>query len=456
MLYRFESQYLIDWLVRSDRKPLLIKGARQVGKSTIVKQFAKKSNLTLVELDFEQNPGYAALFTSKDPETILTLLSAHFNQQIEINSSLLFLDEIQKTPEVISCLRYFYEKMPSLPIIAAGSLLDLALQHINFSIPVGRVEYMYLGPMNFENFLLATKQKPLYDFLQQYEPTQTIPEPLHNSLLNSVKNYFIVGGMPQAVANYANNHDFIALNRLHNSLLTGFKEDFSKYASKSEQERMRLLFNKIPIMLGKKFIYSQIDREEKSTTIKTALDNLSLARIINVVYHTNANGLPLGSEVNSKKFKTFFLDIGLVTTALDLNILTFNDVEDLSLINSGQIAEQFVAQELLQLRELYQQPNLYYWIREAKSSSAEVDFIIGFNGKVIPVEVKAGMAGKLRSLHYFLNEKNSAFAIRFSNNPISSINSTVQIGSESLSYQLLSVPFYLIGQLRRLLHYYAL
>jgi predicted AAA+ superfamily ATPase len=453
ILHRTELDYLSNWLHRKDRKPLIIRGARQVGKSTLARLLAQKESKQLIEIDFEKNPEYAELFSSQEPETIINLLSVQLNKHISPSKSLLFLDEIQRTPELLKTLRYFYEKMPELAVISAGSLLDLTLKNINFSIPVGRIEYLYLGPLTFEAFLIATQNSKACEFLINYELNQEIPQAIHNKLLESVKNYFIVGGLPEAVAKYSDCKDFIEIERFKKSLITSYQEDFAKYASIAEQNRMRLIFQKIPRMLGEKFKYSHIDPEQKSSQIKTALEHLALARLINIIYHSAANGLPLDAEINEKHFKTYFLDIGLASSALDLNVLHFNNISDYSLVNSGKIAEQFIAQELLQLRKPYEQPNLHYWLREQKSSAAEVDFIIPFNGKIIPIEVKAGQSGSLKSLHYFLNEKKLNLAVRFCNQLPSLHNSTVQVANNSLSYQLLTLPFYLVGQLKRLLYF---
>ncbi len=451
MLYRLELEYLRQWLFREDRKPLLIRGARQVGKSTLIRLLVAQEGLDLIEIDFEQVPEYAQLFISQEPKTILHLLSVRLNRSIDITKTVLFLDEIQKTPQLLASLRYFYEKMPALPVIAAGSLLDFALKEINFSMPVGRIEYMYINPMNFEAFLLALQKKQLIDFLKQYQLGSDIPVTIHNALLEHIKTYFIIGGMPEVIATYVKHENFIDSARIQKSLIVGYQEDFAKYATKLEQHRMQLIFHKIPRILGEKFKHSRIDPEQRSTNIKQALEQLNLARIINIVYHTDANGLPLGAEINEKHFKTYFLDVGLVSAALDLTVLDFNNITDFTWVNSGKIAEQFVAQELLQCRAFYEDPRLYYWLREQKSASAEVDFVIPFRGRVLPVEVKAHASGSLKSLHYFLQEKGLTRGIRFCNQQPSVFTATVHVQAKDLMLQLLTVPFYLIGQLPRLL-----
>lgn len=449
--HRREIDYLTQWLDRTDRKPIIIRGARQVGKSTLVRLCAEKCKKKLIEIDFEKDPEYVEIFKSQDPKTILMMLGALLNQDIQASSIILFLDEIQKTPEILQTLRYFYENMPELPVIAAGSLLDFALQDLHFSMPVGRVEYLYLGPLNFEDFLNAMGKLQLLNFIRNYTIDQTIPAPIHKALLTAVKTYFIVGGLPQAVAHYTQNSNFNDIERIKKSLLISYQEDFAKYASIAEQNRLRLIFNKIPRMLGEKFKYSHIDPEQKSTVIKSALNQLHLARLIHLVYHTDANGLPLGAEINEKNFKTYFLDVGLVVSGLDLTVLSFEDDIDFSLVNSGKIAEQFVAQELLQLRELYESPVLYYWMREQKSANAELDFVIPFQGGIIPIEVKAGGHGTLKSLHYFLHEKHLNLGVRFCSALPSLNRATVQVNQVPLNFKLLSLPFYLVSQAHRLL-----
>lgn len=449
--HRREIDYLTQWLNRPDRKPIIIRGARQVGKSTLVRLCAEKWQKKLIEIDFEKNPEYAEIFKSQDPKTILMMLGSLLNQDIQASSIILFLDEIQKTPEILQTLRYFYENMPELPVIAAGSLLDFVLQDLHFSMPVGRIEYLYLGPLNFEDFLNATGKPQLFNFIVNYTIDQGIPTPIHKTLLACVKTYFIVGGLPQAVAHYIKNSNFNDIERIKKNLLISYQEDFAKYASIAEQNRLRLIFDKIPRMLGEKFKYSHIDPEQKSTIIKSALQQLNLARLIHLVYHTDANGLPLGAEINEKNFKTYFLDVGLVVSALDLTILNFEDGIDFSLVNSGKIAEQFVAQELLQLRELYELPVLYYWMREQKSAHAELDFVIPFQGGIIPIEVKAGSHGTLKSLHYFLHEKHLNLGVRFCNALPGLHTTTVQVNKLTLNSKLLSLPFYLVSQVHRLL-----
>jgi len=440
-----QEKYIERENIKLDLSNTLIKviiGPRRAGKSFFsLHALNKKDKFGYVNFDDEK------LIETEDYDEIISAVNSLYG-----NPKTLFLDEIQKTPQIITCLRYFYEKMPELPVICAGSLLDLALTNINFSIPVGRIEYLYLGPMSFQAFLLAIGKKQLLEFIKNYQLQDELPIAIHQTLIEMLKIYFIVGGLPESVAQYAVNNNFIESQRIKSGLINSYQEDFAKYASVAQQQRMRLVFNKIPQILGEKFKYSNISREDKSTVIKEALNNLVLSRIINKVNHTNANGLPLGAESNEDHFKTYFLDLGLVTSILDLNILNFSSQEDLTIINSGKIAEQFIAQHLLYFHELYEDPKLYYWNREQKGSSAEIDFIVALNGKIIPIEVKAGSSGSLKSLHYFLNEKHLNLGVRFCSQKPSVLQEqrSLSLGGV-VKYKLLSLPLYLVEELERFL-----
>ncbi len=454
-LYRFELKYLADWLVESYRKPLIIKGARQVGKSTLVTLFAQQQGLELLTIDFEKTPDSASLFASNDPKKIISMLSAKFSIKIIPGRTLLFIDEVQKTPEVLLTLRYFYEEMPELAIICAGSLLDLALTEINFSMPVGRISYLYMGPMSFQAFLLALGHEQLVEFLKDYVLNTDIPIAIHHQLIDLLKIYCIVGGLPESIRSYVENNDFLKTDQVKQTLINAYQDDFAKYATVSQQQRMRQIFNTVPKTLGEKFKPSNISREEKSTVIKEAFEKLVLAKIVLKVCTTDANGLPLGAEENLDFYKAYFLDVGLVCTALDLNYLSFPQNEDITLINSGKIAEQFIAQHLLYARKYYETPALYYWAREHKSASAEIDFIFAHNGKIVPIEVKAGASGTLKSLHYFLREKKLHFGVKFSSLPPKITEEKAKlVTGELCNYKLLSLPLYMVEELPRLLNDY--
>lgn len=437
---------LLAWAKRDNRKPLILRGARQVGKSTSVQILANTLNLELITLNFERSPALATLFTSNNPHVITQLISLEIGKSIQPGKSLLFLDEIQATPQLLATLRYFYEDMPQLHLICAGSLLEFALKSPSFSMPVGRIEYMYLGPLSFEEFLIAINEQPLYEFLINYRYGEEYPVLIHEKLTRLLKIYFIIGGMPEAVKTYAINKDFMETERVKNMILATYQDDFSKYAKDHEENRLREVFEKIARSITCKIQYSKINSNVRSALIAEALRKLALAKVIYLVQHTSCTGIPLGAEINEKIFKALFLDVGLLSTQLHLSFLDLNSIDELVLANSGVIAEQFVGQHLLYDRLSYEEPQLYYWQREKASSQAEVDYVISQRQTIVPIEVKAGKTGTMKSLHLFLQEKQRSLGIRFHTQPPSITEQNAQ-----QNYRILSLPLYMIGQTKRLM-----
>lgn len=445
-MHRIQLDYLKKWASSDYRKPIIIRGARQVGKSTLVKLFAEENNFKLRTIDFERMPELQGMFTSNDPHEILRLLAIKFNETIIPGEHVLFLDEIQAAPQVLQTLRYFYEEIPKLHVLTAGSLLDFTLTNNKFSMPVGRIEYMHLGSMLFSEFLLALDEKILLDYLRKYRlETEIIPNLVHEKLMQLFKTYLIVGGMPEAVLSYQKTRSFIDSERIKQIILSTYKDDFSKYTTTITNKRIRLVFDRIAPLITKKVKYSQISREERAATIAQAIELLHLAKIIYPVYHSACNGVPLGAEINDNFYKLLFLDIGLLTTQLGLTFLDFAAINEVTLINSGMLAEQFIGQHLLYSKQSYENPELYYWTREKKSSQAEVDFVISYKGKVLPIEVKAGKTGTLKSLHYFLQEKGLSFGIRFNSElPSITIENRELANGKKIHYKLLSLPLYMV------------
>jgi len=454
-MQRKEIAYLVEWASRAKHKPIVIRGARQVGKSTLVRLVAEKLNFKLYEINFERFPELGELFNSNEPKEILKLLAAQNNQSIVPGKTLLFLDEIQAAPNVLQVLRYFYEDMPDLHVIAAGSLLEFTLNNMPVPMPVGRIEYLHMGPMSFEDFLVALQESAVLDFLVNYNLGMQFPIALHNKLTKLLKAYLIVGGMPEAIAYYVENLDFIATERVKQSILSTYKSDFSKYADPHLQDIIRKIFNTLPRLIGNKFKYSNISHDYKSVVIATALEKLCLAKVAFKVNHTASNGIPLGAEINEKIFKVIFLDVGLLATSVDLNFSNLLQTDDITMINAGAIAEQFIGQHLLYSRPIYEEPKLYYWVREQKSAASELDYVMSMGQNIIPVEVKAGKTGTLKSLHYFMREKNLSFAVRFNADlPSITAETTGISGGTVLDYRLLSLPLYMVGQLPRLLQHF--
>ncbi len=441
MLFRQILTELQTWAAGSKRKPLIIRGARQVGKSTVVQLLADLLGLNCVILDMERHPEYAEFFASNEPQMIIQLIALRMNQPIIPGKTLLFIDEVQATPRVLACLRYFYEELPELHIICAGSLLEFALEHLSFSMPVGRIEYVYLGPMNFEEFLSALGEEGLCEFLSSHK---TIPELIHKKLLDLLKIFLIVGGMPEAVQNYVSNRDFMSVERVKHSILETYQDDFAKYGS--SENMLRSIFEKISGLITKKIKYSEINPHIKSNVVSKNINQLATAKVITKIYHSACNGIPLGAQINEKIFKLIFLDVGLLSTQLGLSYLDLHNIDELNMIHQGILSEQFIGQHLLYLRPYYEPPQLYYWVREEKSSQAEIDYVITHRQKIIPIEVKAGKTGRLKSLHIFMKEKSVPLGVKISSQ-LPGINQVAEGNT------IISMPLYMINQLRRVIDF---
>ncbi|MDD4869340.1 MAG: ATP-binding protein [Kiritimatiellae bacterium] len=450
-MHRIALNYIKEWKDRATRKPLVIRGARQVGKSFLVRLVARDAFENLVEINFERMPDAGSLFASKSPRTILPMLEARFNAPIIPGKTLLFLDEIQAAPEVFSALRYFQEELPGLHVIAAGSLLEFVLQEHSFSMPVGRIEYMHLGPMTFEEFLLATGHEKLQQWLMRYTLEDSVPEGMHRELLKLVRQYCVVGGMPEAVAVFAGNGSYQECEQVQQSILSTYRDDFAKYASRAKHRRIEKIFTAVPQLVGRKFMFSHVDREERARELGAALQLLCLARVTYQVKHSHGNGVPLGAETDDRTFKVLFLDVGLLCRACGLRVLDVEKVADLILVNNGAVCEQLAGQHLLMSGAFYEDPVLYYWMRDRPNSSAEVDYLMAIGSHVIPVEIKAGATGRLKSLHLFLSEKELRFGLRFNSDIPSLLDTQIpKIGAAVTPFRLLSLPFYMLGQARRL------
>ncbi len=457
-MQRQQQQFLKKWLENKNRKPLIIRGARQVGKSTLVELFSEQEQQVLLNVNLERYPELSSVFTGKDPEQII--------QQIEFlpkipnanNDALLFLDEIQAIPEAIPALRYFYEDMPTLPVISAGSLLEFVLTDHSFSMPVGRVQYLHMGPMTFSEFLAALGEDKLHQLVSQYQLGQVIGDIAHQRLLQLLRSYYFVGGMPEAVAVFAESKSYRNVAEVHQSIIDTYREDFPKYAGTRNLSRMTNVFNFVARNIGVKVKYSNISSHDQSATIKKDLDLLCMARIISKVIHSHCSGLPLQADIEEKVYKLLFLDIGLMNAICGLDWRIISQLDDLKLVNQGAVAEQFVGQHLQALLNGTSNRELTYWLREGRSSNAELDFVIALGGQVIPIEVKAGATGSLKSLHQFMGEKQAPVAIRLDTSQPSENKITAKIQrkkhQEQVEYPLLSLPLYLVERLDGIVYEY--
>ena len=453
MFNRSAIQYLSHWLTKKRRKPLVLRGARQVGKSTMVRLFAKSANLTLHEINMERHLFLDDIFKTLDMEIILRELEAIVRSPINSPGTLLFLDEIQATPHAIQALRYFHEDHPDIPVIAAGSLLEFTLADHSFSMPVGRIEYFHIYPLTFREFLTVI-EPTLLGYLDNLSPTNPIPQAAHQGLLKRLRDFFFVGGMPEAVLIFKEEQSLVEVADIHRSIVSTYQDDFSKYAKQKDLVLLQKIFNSIPKILGHKIKYSNISRDNRAAQVRQIITLLSMARICHQIKHSKCSGLPLAAESSETVYKLIFMDIGLVNHVCGCDWRTMAAFDERQLVNEGGLAEQFIGQHLIDISRGLEKPSLHYWLREKKSANAEVDYVVALAGKILPVEVKAGTSGSLKSLQQFMYSKNSRLAIRFDLNQtgIQQVTHTIRTasGNQQVNFTLLSLPLYGVEELERI------
>ncbi|MEI6805080.1 MAG: AAA family ATPase, partial [Myxococcaceae bacterium] len=388
---------LLQWKTSKTRVPLLLRGARQVGKTFAVQKFGQTQFESLVTANFERKPDLVGCFTDLDPKAILAKLELALGVRILAGQSLLFLDEIQNCPQAILALRYFKEEMPELHVIAAGSLLEFVLNEGSFSFPVGRIQPLYIRPMSFIEFLKALKKDILLEAIEQSSIDKPFEPVAHQQLLELVRQYLLIGGMPEAIQAFINTNSIVETQQVHARLIETYQNDFSKYSTKTTHRYLQRFFERTPKLIGNQLKYVNIDPDAKSRDLKETLQQLVWAGLISPIYATSASGIPLHAQVKFEQFKLLFIDIGLMQRFLRLDTQIFWE-EDIQQINSGSIAEQLVGQELLAYQYPYEGPKLHYWHREARTSTAEVDYVIQEGSQIIPVEVKSGTTGRRKSI----------------------------------------------------------
>lgn len=414
------DQYLDEWASRPTHKPLLLRGARQVGKSTAVRNLGKRFQ-SFVEINLERHPQYAEIFRRDlDARRIVAELSAMTGQPIMEGQTLLFIDEIQACPQAIMALRFFKEDMERLHVVAAGSLLEIALQDLP-TFGVGRIHSMFMYPMTFDEFLVANGEQLLLDARRRASASAPLSAPLYDKIVALFRTYMLVGGMPEAVGKWVETHDYLACREVLDDIVVSYEDDFPKYKRRVDPMLLRATLRSAAQQTTSKFVFSAVGGGYKTAEVKKALDLLTLAGILVPVTHTAANGIPLGSEADPAYRKMMLLDTGLMLRLLNMatgdiapivtHVLTAEMGE---LVNKGPLAEMVAGLELLH----YQTPNirhdLYYWQRMAKNSLAEVDYVMSCRQSVLPVEVKAGTQGGMKSLWTFMREKHLTRAVRCS------------------------------------------
>jgi predicted AAA+ superfamily ATPase len=455
---RFIESYFHKWKINPRRKPMILRGARQVGKTFLIDKFGQENFKYYLKVNPEKDSIVKSVFNSKNPQLIINELSAIYNVPVVEGETLLFIDEIQLLPEAIASLRYFYEEMPGLHVITAGSLLDHTLNELPYSMPVGRVEFAYMYPLNFNEFLMANKQDGLIAYMTDFSFKDTYSLAIHQKLTEYLRLYFFIGGMPEAVKVYLETKNLIEVGKVHSEILTSFKYDFAKYGTRKQQEHLNNCLEYSAKNIGKKVKYVNIDRNAHSSNLKDAMLKLELSRIIHLVRRTSSSKVPIDQYVDNNRFKPIFLDIGLVCS---MSKIKLSDIGELVTNFEGVLAEQFVGQELIASFEHFEDGKLYYWSREAKNANAEIDFLVQVNNKIYPVEVKAGRTGTLKSLQLYLAEKNVNSGIRF-NLDLPSVGDNLQTvinikgKMKPFNYSLVSMPLYFSWGIKKLMNGFEL
>lgn len=409
-MYRISINSLNKWRLGNDRKPLVLLGARQVGKTYLLKHFGNTAYKQLAYVNFEHPNAPKELFeTDFDAERIITILNAYCNLTIQAEDTLIVFDEIQAVSRGITALKYFYEDFPNYHVIAAGSLLGVNI-HPGTSFPVGKVDFMKLYPMSFYEFLLAMEEKGMAELLENKDLKNL--NFFKQKLINYLRYYLYIGGMPEAVADFVENRDWQKVRRIHNQIITSYRNDFSKHAPKEILPRINMVWDSIPAQLSKenkKFIYGVIKEGARAKDFELAIQWLTDAGLLHKVYNISKAALPLVAYQELSAFKLFHNDVGLLGAMTRLNARSIAEGDAMFSEFKGALAEQYVFQQLIQNETL----SIYYHTFE--NSKYELDFLIQTDsGEIIPIEVKAGENLKSNSFRLFCQKNNPKTAIRTS------------------------------------------
>ena len=410
---------LEEWKESTTHKPLLLRGARQVGKSSAVRHLGTQFKY-FAEVNFESAKSIATFFKGDlDVKLISSKISNYIQVPIIPGQTLLFLDEIQACPEAIMALRFFKEDYPELHVIAAGSLLEFALQSLP-TFGVGRIHSVFMYPMTFDEFLVAMDMGGLLAMRREATATHPLDAPFHDKLVNQFRTYLMVGGMPEAVATWRETTDFLKCQQVHQDIILTYEDDFNKYGRRVNPELLRLTLHGVCHQIGQKLTFSRISEGYRSAQIREALNLLTLAGLVIPVVGTSANGVPLDAESDEKRAKYLFLDSGLLLAILHLDGQLGHDLIKLimtatpqDLINKGSITEMVAGLEISRYKSPVMRPRLFYW-EKTGNSIAEIDYLSIRSMKVLPIEIKAGTQGGMKSLWIFMREKHLNNAVRCS------------------------------------------
>lgn len=449
---RITYGFLSSWKVKSDRKPLIVRGARQVGKSFLIEEFGRREFENLVVVDFEKESSMRRLFAAEEEVSrVLKQLEMVKNVPIRPGKTLLFLDEIQACPSAISKLRYFYEDLPEYHVISAGSLLEFTLEQEIKSFPVGRVEFVYMFPFVFEEYLDAIGEARLVEFIHGIEPRSSIPETVAEKLRRLFRDYLIVGGMPELVKKFATASGMKEVQNAAEGLIRTLEEDFRKYRTRFDPHHLEFIFNEVPKWLGQQVNYSKMGQSLiTAQQISKGVGLLQKAMLVTMANAVTSAQFPLASRGKTHP-KLFYLDVGLAQFRSRITREIMEAVS-ISSVYKGGLAEQFAAQEILALTGQTTKPELFFWVSENRTSNADVDFILPHGSHAIPVEVKSGKGTTLASLHRFNSLYKPPLSVRIYDGNLSLEKISVKLSSGGdVSYLLLSIPHFLIRQLPRLI-----
>lgn len=410
---------LLEWKDNPMRKPLLLRGARQVGKSSAVRHFGKEFQF-FAEVNFESHKTVKTFFQGDiDIRLIVQKIAIYINVPIEEGKTLLFLDEIQECPEAIMALRFFKEDYPGLHVIAAGSLLEFTLQELP-TFGVGRIHTLFMYPMTFDEFLNANNENGLISMKKQADSQHPLDAAFHEKLIEYFRIYLLVGGMPEAVLAWIKTHNFNQCSHIQEDIILTYEDDFSKYKKRVSPDLLRTTLHGICHQPGEKITFKQISADYRSSQIREAVRLLTLAGLVIPVIATSGNGIPLDAEANEKNMKILLLDSGLLLSVLQLEGNLAQHLVELimtgspqDLVNKGGLVEMVAGLELLRNKPCVQRQKMFYW-EKSGNSIAEIDYLDTFHLKVTPIEIKSGTQGGMKSLWQFMREKRLTEAIRCS------------------------------------------
>jgi uncharacterized protein len=432
---------LLEWKQKPNRLVLLLRGARQVGKTYSVRVLGSTFPRFL-DINFEAQKEVRIFFEGDlDVRKICEKLAAYTGVPIIPGETLIFFDEVQACPNCLRALRFFHENIPDLHVIAAGSLLEFALAEIP-SYGVGRIESCFMYPLSFLEFLRAEGSNALAAYVEKNNGSEPLDAPFHGKLLEFLRTYLLIGGMPAVVDSYCTFHDLIECQKILDTLMTSIMDDFAKYKKRIDPHLLRSTLHSVSRQVGGKFKYAAVGEGLSARETKLALDLLERAGLIYRIYHTSARGIPLGAQVNGRKFKIIPVDSGLHQRMLGLDmsehLIKSHDV----MVNRGNNAEVFTGLEIIACGPCYRRPEIYYWHREQRESNAEVDYVLQCGERIVPIEVKSGERGRMQSIRIFLTERGIPLGIRLSQENVSRYEN------------ILSLPVYMAGMIGTAVDYH--